>query len=139
MEWTISTEKELEKIADEIIPLLSVGDVVALQGTLGVGKTTFVRTLIQRLLGNSVDVPSPTFTLLQSYDTPNFTIYHFDFYRLKSPDEAYEVGIEDAFSDGVSMIEWPDKIGAHLPSKHKAISFEILDNGKRHIVARGFE
>ena len=139
MEWTISTEKELEKIADEIIPLLVVGDVVALQGTLGVGKTTFVRTLIQRLLGNSVDVPSPTFTLLQSYDTPNFTIYHFDFYRLKSPDEAYEVGIEDAFSDGVSMIEWPDKIGSLLPSKHKVISFEILGNGKRHIVARGFE
>ncbi len=138
MEWTISTEKELQAIADEIAPLLFVGDIVALQGTLGVGKTTFVRALVQKLVGTSIDVPSPTFTLLQSYDTPNFTLYHFDFYRLKSPEEAYEIGIEDAFADGISMIEWPDKIASLLPKKHKTISFEILENGKRHIVAEGF-
>lgn len=138
MEWTITTEQELHQIADKIAPQLSVGDVVALNGTLGVGKTTFVRALVQKLIGHEVDVPSPTFTLLQSYDTPNFTLYHFDFYRLKSPSEAFEIGIEDAFADGVSMIEWPDKIGSLLPKKHKSISFEILENGKRHIVTEGF-
>jgi len=138
MEWTITTEQELHQIADQVAPQLSIGDVVALNGTLGVGKTTFVRALVQKLIGHPIDVPSPTFTLLQSYDTPNFTLYHFDFYRLKSPQEAYEIGIEDAFADGVSMLEWPDKIGSLLPQKHKTISFEILPNGKRHIIAEGF-
>ncbi len=138
MEWTITKEDELQQIADTIAPHLSIGDVVALEGTLGVGKTTFVRTLVQKLLDKTVDVPSPTFTLLQSYDTPNFTLHHFDFYRLKSPEEAYEIGIEDAFTEGVSLIEWPDKIGSLLPKKHKTISFEIMDNGKRRIVAKGF-
>ena len=65
-------------------------------------------------------------------------MYHLDFYRLKAPEEAYEIGIEEAFSDGVSMIEWPEKIGTLLPKKHKSISFEILPDGKRHIWTEGF-
>ena len=138
MEWIISSEKELDTIANIIAPLLGAGDVVALNGTLGVGKTTFVRALVKCLIGKKIDVPSPTFTLLQTYDTPRFTLYHFDFYRLKSPEEAYEIGIEDAFSDGVSLIEWPDKLGKLLPKNHKTISFEILDSGERHICTEGF-
>lgn len=138
MEWTISSEKELNTIVRAIAPLLSKGDVVALKGTLGVGKTTFVRALVRHLVHTQIDVPSPTFTLLQIYDTPSFALYHFDFYRLKTPQEAYEIGIEDAFSDGVSLIEWPEKIGSLLPKNHKIITFEILDNGKRHIYTEGF-
>ena len=138
MEWTISTEQELNTVARVIAPLLSPGDIVALNGTLGVGKTTFVRALIRHLTGTQADVPSPTFTLLQTYDTPSFVLYHFDFYRLKNPEEAYEIGIEEAFSEGVSLIEWPDKIGTLLPKKHKSISFQILPNGKRYICTEGF-
>ena len=63
--------------------------------------------------------------MLQTYDTPDFTLYHFDMYRLKSPEEAYEIGIEDAFTDGVSFIEWPQKIGSLLPKKHIDVSIEI--------------
>lgn len=138
MEWTISSEHDLDQITKALAPLLSVGDIVALNGTLGVGKTAFVRALIRYLTHKKLEVPSPTFTLLQTYDTPDFTLYHFDFYRLKTPEEAYEVGIEDAFSDGVSMIEWPSKIKNLLPPKHKSISFEILPNGNRHIWTEGF-
>ena len=138
MEWTVSTEKELDTIAETVAPLLLKGDVVALYGSLGVGKTTFVRALVRRLTNVHVDVPSPTFTLLQTYVTPHFDLYHFDFYRLKTPEEAYEIGIEDAFSNGVSFIEWPDKIGNLLPKKHKSLSFEILANGQRHICTDGF-
>lgn len=139
MEWTVSSEQETAKVAAAIASNLKKGDVVALQGSLGVGKTTFVRALMKHLVHKDIDVPSPTFTLLQTYDTPNFTVYHFDFYRLKTPEEAYELGIEDAFVDGVSMIEWPDKIGSLLPKKHKSITFEILSSGKRKISTQGFE
>ena len=138
MEWIVTTEEETASVADKIAPLLQDGDIVALQGSLGVGKTTFVRYLVKSLTKSDVDVPSPTFTLLQTYDTPRLTIYHFDFYRLKSPEEAYEVGIEDAFDNGVSLIEWPDKIGNLLPKKHKEILFEILPNNKRKITTKGF-
>ena len=126
MEWIVATEAEMSSVAAAIAPLLKTGDVIALEGTLGAGKTTFVRALVRYLLNNEVDVPSPTFTLLQTYDTPILTLYHFDFYRLKKPEEAYEIGIEDAFDGGVSLIEWPQKIGSLLPKNHKTLTFEIL-------------
>lgn len=138
MEWCVANETETALVAQELAPLLKKGDVVLLNGTLGVGKTTFVRALIRYLLKSETEVPSPTYTLLQMYDTSQFTIYHFDFYRLKTPEEAYEVGIEDAFSDGVSMIEWPDKISPLIPQNHKTISFQLLDDGTRKITAEGF-
>ena len=97
-------EQETLEFAVNFAKTLKVGDIVALHGTLGVGKTAFTRGVIQSLIGQK-EVPSPTFTLLQTYETPNFDIYHFDMYRLKSPQEAYEIGIEDAFAEGVSFIE----------------------------------
>ena len=138
MEWQVSTEQETAVVAAKLAPLLHKGDVILLNGTLGVGKTTFVRALIRFLVKKEIDVPSPTFTLLQTYDTPNFTIYHFDFYRLKSPEEAYEIGIEDAFIEGVSLIEWPDKVATLLPKKHRSITFQLLDDGNRIIITEGF-
>jgi len=138
MEWHVTSEQETAVVAAELAPLLHKGDVVLLNGTLGSGKTTFVRALIRYLLHDETDVPSPTFTLLQTYDTPYFIIYHFDFYRLKSPDEAYEVGLEEAFDEGVSLIEWPDKVAALLPQKHKSITFELMSDGTRKIHTEGF-
>lgn len=125
MKQFISTsEEETLQIAAQFAKMLKPGDVVALHGTLGVGKTAFTRGVIQSLT-DAKEVPSPTFTLLQTYDTPDFILYHFDMYRLKSPEEAYEIGIEDAFTDGVSFIEWPQKIGSLLPKKHIDVSIEI--------------
>ena len=130
MDIIIHSEAEMLGVAQKLAPLFKMGDVVALYGTLGVGKTTFVRALVHTLLGKDVEVPSPTFTLLQTYDAPLYPIYHFDFYRLKSPEEAYEVGIEDAFGNGLSLIEWPEKLGSILPSKHISIAFQIIPEGR---------
>ena len=80
---------------------------------------------------NNEEVPSPTFTLLQTYDTPDFPIYHFDLYRLERPQDVYELGIEDAFAEGVSLIEWPNKMGHLLPLK-KVLTIKIdLQNEER--------
>jgi len=85
-------------------------DVIALHGELGSGKTFFARAFI-----GEEDVPSPTFTLVQIYDRPQGRIWHFDLYRLDAPDQAIELGIEEAFAGGISVIEWPERLGSLLP------------------------
>jgi tRNA threonylcarbamoyladenosine biosynthesis protein TsaE len=96
-----------------IAPLLRRGDVVYLTGTLGMGKSTLARGLIRALTRPGQDVPSPTFTLIQSYDTPGFELLHLDLYRIEDPDETLELGLDEALNDGVLLIEWPDRLG-HL-------------------------
>lgn len=114
-----------EALATEFAGRLSPGDVIALTGDLGAGKTVFARALIRalgRAAGIDIDhVPSPTFTLVQLYELPAFTLYHFDLYRLEAPDDAWEIGIEEAFADGVSLIEWADRIEHLLPANCIAI------------------
>ena len=124
------SEQETAKIAGQLAKTVRIGDVIALYGTLGAGKTAFCRGFIQSLT-QATEVPSPTFTLLQVYDTPAFPIYHFDMYRLKNPLEAYEIGIEDAFAEGVSLIEWPEKLGNLLPPKHISVYIDIIPEGRR--------
>ena len=131
------TEAQTVALAGRLAKRVKKGDVITLYGTLGAGKTTFCRGFIQSLLPQT-EVPSPTFTLLQTYETPDFPVFHFDMYRLKSPEEAYEIGIEDAFVDGVSLIEWPDKIQPILPKKQIRITIEIID-GKRQIEIEGID
>ncbi len=97
-------------------PLLKAGDVVGLHGSLGAGKTSLVRALLQGL-GVREEVPSPTFSLVQQYEIGGLMFWHFDLYRLSSPDEAYELGIEEAFGEGVSLIEWPENLGRLMPEE----------------------
>ena len=97
MEWLITSETEWPDVAKDIAPRLKKGDIVALYGTLGVGKTTFVRALVSELLREKVDVPSPTFTLVQSYDTPDFVLYHFDCYRLNLQMKPMKLGSKRLF------------------------------------------
>ena len=113
-DFICATEEETRFLAESFAKLSKKGDVFALFGTLGVGKSTFSRYFIQYLT-NATDVPSPTFTLLQTYEASSFDIYHYDLYRLKKAEEAYELDIENAFYNSVCLIEWPEKILSLLP------------------------
>ncbi len=87
------------------------GDVVFLKGTLGVGKSFFARSFIRALAKNpKLEVPSPTFTLVQIYEDLKIPVWHFDLYRLESSDEVFEIGLDEALSEGISLIEWPERI-----------------------------
>ncbi|MEA2755392.1 MAG: tRNA threonylcarbamoyladenosine biosynthesis protein TsaE, partial [Aliidongia sp.] len=108
----IATRQFAERLADVALPR----DIIALGGTLGMGKTAFARGFIQHLTG-AEEVPSPTFTLVQSYDFPAGTIWHFDLYRLNRPEDVWELGFEDALEAGILLIEWPERLGALLPAR----------------------
>jgi len=116
-----ATEALSRRIAAKARP----GDVIALRGGLGAGKTAFARAFVAARLGRAEDVPSPTFTLVQTYDADGGTIWHFDLYRLARPDEAWELGIEQAFRDGISLIEWPERLGALLPDDRLDIALDF--------------
>lgn len=105
------------KLMIDIAAALEPGDLVTLSGDLGAGKTTFARALIRHLAGNpSVEVPSPTFTLMQSYELPRFTLIHADLYRLSGPSELAELGFDDLTEKAVTLLEWPDRAAGFLPA-----------------------
>ena len=112
-------------LAQSLAPLLHAGDVIALRGGLGVGKTTFARALISSLMGQETEVPSPTYTLVQTYDSPDFPVFHFDLYRLDAPDDVFELGWDET-QTGLALIEWPDRAGDHLPAWRLDLNFEFI-------------
>jgi tRNA threonylcarbamoyladenosine biosynthesis protein TsaE len=120
----LSDEAATAALAARLARLIRRGDVIALKGELGTGKTSFARALIRARAGHDEIVPSPTFTLMQVYELPGLSIWHFDGYRLRDPEEAWELGIEDAFHDGVSLIEWPERFGSLIPERRLEITFE---------------
>ncbi len=112
---TLSTEKDTIKFGETLSNLVQPGDVVALYGPLGAGKTTLARGLIQHLLDTEEEVVSPTFTLVQTYETNCGTIWHFDLYRIENPNDVVELGWDDALADGISLVEWPEHAESFLP------------------------
>ena len=113
-QFTLKNENATAALATKLAGIAEPGDVIALIGDLGAGKTSFARAFVAAKGGDG-EVPSPTFTLVQLYEFANGDVYHFDLYRLEEADEIFELGIEDAMSDGISLIEWPDRMGAYLP------------------------
>lgn len=107
---------------------------MTLEGDLGSGKTTFCRFLIQSLLGKPVTVTSPTFNLVQVYEGPQFPIWHFDLYRMEDAEEIFEVGLEEALSHGLLLIEWPNRAEAYLPTKRTTLSFSIEADHRRRVM-----
>lgn len=129
----------MAEVAAELAPLLAHGAMVALEGNLGAGKTALARALIRHITGNpGLDVPSPTFTLLQTYETSNLPVWHFDFYRLKHPEEVFELGWEDALaSGGIILMEWAERIGPLLPSSVMHVAITPEANGSRKVGISG--
>lgn len=120
------------RLAARLATLLKRDDALLLQGDLGAGKTAFARALIQAL-GVQGEIPSPTFTLVQSYETPTFPVYHFDLYRLKTPEEIEEIGFDEALSDGVALVEWPEKAASYMPREALRLVFELRPDGGRRV------
>jgi tRNA threonylcarbamoyladenosine biosynthesis protein TsaE len=114
-----------ERLARALAARARGGDVIALWGPLGIGKTAFARAFIRGRPGGEAvaEVPSPTFTLVQTYDLPGAAVWHFDLYRLSAPEDAWELGIEDAFAEAIALIEWPDRLGPLLPASRLDLEF----------------
>lgn len=120
---TTNNEAQTVAFAGYIAETLQNGDILCLQGPLGAGKSVIARSIIQSLLNNGeLEVPSPTFTLAQTYEWHDTLIWHFDLYRLEDPEEIYEIGWEEALSNGLLLIEWPERLGPLKPQNAKTLS-----------------
>ena len=123
--FALANEAATGRFAGRLARLAQRGDVIALKGELGSGKTTFARAFIRARLGESIEVPSPTFTLVEIYGGGESApaIWHFDLFRLNGADEARELGFEEALADDISLIEWPERLGPLLPAERLELIF----------------
>ena len=138
----LPNEQATMRFAVDIACALEPGDLVTLSGDLGAGKTTFARALIRYLAGDdTIEVPSPTFTLLQSYELPRFTLVHADLYRLSGAAELTEIGFDDLAEESVVLMEWPDRAAGFLPPNRLDITFTLapaLGAEVRHARCTGY-
>lgn len=133
--FTVSSQTDMETFAVKLAKLCAAKDVIALFGTLGMGKTVFARAFIRELSTPDEEVPSPTFTLVQTYDISDksenqTTVWHFDLYRLKDAEEVYELGYEEALGDGITLIEWPERAGRLLPRSYLELQITSADTAE---------
>ena len=139
------SEPQLVRLAEEIAFAARPGDVIALSGALGAGKTTLARALIGALQGGArEEIPSPTFTLVQTYATPRMAVAHFDLYRLEDPSEFEELGLDHALQHGLALIEWPERVHQALPDNRLEVLLEdegdrtaAVESGTRRITLTG--
>ncbi|WP_297770467.1 tRNA (adenosine(37)-N6)-threonylcarbamoyltransferase complex ATPase subunit type 1 TsaE [uncultured Roseovarius sp.] len=113
--------------AQALAPRVQPGDTLLLSGGVGAGKTHFARCLIQALQTTPEDVPSPTFTLVQTYPGKTGEIWHADLYRVGDVLELVELGLTDAFTDAICLVEWPDRLGDLTPADALSLTFETVD------------
>jgi tRNA threonylcarbamoyl adenosine modification protein YjeE len=125
-----------EELGRRIAGELARGDVIALAGDLGAGKTTLARAILQAL-GVASEVPSPSFTLVQEYQTARLRIFHFDLYRIESPTEVDELGFEEALESGAVLVEWPERAPARIPPDALRIRIEIVGETARAVQFSG--
>ena len=122
----LANEEATRALMVDIAAALAPGDLLTLSGDLGAGKTTFARALIRHLAGDqTVGVPSPTFTLMQAYELPRFSLVHADLYRLSGPGELAELGFEDIAPGAVTLLEWPDRAACFLPADRLDIALTL--------------
>ena len=136
-ETRFQTPEDTSRFAVSLGQMLRPGDVILLEGGIGAGKTHFARALIQSLMPEPEDVPSPTFTLVQVYEGPGCEIWHADLYRLTDPNEAIELGLDEAFETAICMIEWPDRLADLTPQGALTLTFEAQEDDSRLLTATG--
>ncbi|MGE0597761.1 MAG: tRNA (adenosine(37)-N6)-threonylcarbamoyltransferase complex ATPase subunit type 1 TsaE [Hyphomonadaceae bacterium] len=122
-----------EALGARLAALLRPGDVVCLKGELGAGKTTLARGAISVWAGAG-EVPSPTYTLLQIYEGAKGPLWHVDLYRLRRPEEVWELGLEEGFVEAACLIEWPERLGASLPRDRLEVVLEAAGDGRRAVL-----
>lgn len=129
MKHLCHSETETAALANNIARNLVSNNVLLLSGPLGVGKSVFARALIRALCGDeTLEVPSPTFTLLQTYESAKGPVFHYDLYRLKDPEEIYELGWEESLKDGITIVEWPERLGSLMPARRLDIRIANVKN-----------
>ena len=131
---SLPDERATDQLGATLAARLRIGDIVGLKGELGAGKTTLARAMLRAAAEDiQLIVPSPTFTLVEVYETPRGTFWHFDLYRLETPDQVFELGWEEALAEGISIIEWPERLGPLLP-KHLSVTLEVDGDGRRALL-----
>jgi len=120
--------QQTQNLAAKIAKQLQIGSCICLVGDLGAGKTELTRAIINALNNEPVTVASPTYNIVLTYDLPQFTLWHFDLYRIEAEAELYEIGIEDALNTGVSIIEWPQIAANLLPKNRVDINIKTINN-----------
>ena len=136
-EFDLPDEAATAALARALAACCRLGDVIALKGELGAGKTSFARAFINALprpegAEGEGEVPSPTFTLVQTYDRRPAPVWHFDLYRIEHRDEVMELGLEEALAGAISLIEWPERLGPALPEPHLEVALSYAPAGGRH-------
>lgn len=132
----LADEAATEALGRRLASLVVAGDVVLLEGVLGAGKTTLVRALLRAACGDpGLEVPSPTYTLVQSYEAPGgagqgLMLHHYDLWRLAGPEGLAELGFEEA-QDGVVLVEWPDRLGGLRPAAALEVGLEVVGEARR--------
>ena len=125
-------EAATDRLGAVLATRLRLRDVVALEGGLGAGKTTLARAILRAAAGDpGLVVPSPTFTLVEIYDTPRGAFWQFDLYRLEAPEQVFELGWEDARADGMALVEWAERLGPLLPRERLTVTLATEGDGRR--------
>lgn len=134
---SLPTAAETEAMGRRLATLARPGDAILLEGPIGAGKSSLARAFIRARLGADEEVPSPTFTLVQVYDDEGTEIWHADLYRLTHPDEVWELGLDHAFETAICLVEWPDRLGSHLPLNALTVRLEAHGEGRIAVVTGG--
>ena len=128
---TINSTAELNAVAKELLAFANGDKFFIFEGEMAAGKTTFIKSFCE-VLGVEDVVSSPTFSIVNEYESPNGSVYHFDFYRLKNIQEAYDIGYEEYFYSGdYCLVEWPSKVEELLPEKYIKVEIEITGDEQR--------
>lgn len=131
----LSSPEKTSEFAARVGEILFSGDTLLLAGEIGAGKTHFARGLIQSVLDAPEDVPSPTFTLVQTYETSKGIIHHADLYRVSGPQDVVELGLLEAFGTDICLIEWPDRLGDDAPKDAMTLTFDAHDEANARLVS----